>query len=103
MIPYVSGLVRAPRLEATLLLTICVLVMGPRSFPHTASRGQSMLSLLRRAFAFLCSLLDLNDHSENRLHPVHGWLLPDAVVVRERNATPIVPRAGSPVRFEGGR
>jgi len=62
-----------------------------------------MLPFLRRAFALLCSYLDLNEPSQNRLHPSHGWLLPDPAVVRAHRSTPIVPRAGSQVRFEGGR
>ena len=47
--------------------------------------------------------LDLNDPSENRLHPSHGWLLPEPAAVRARFHAPIMPRAGSQVRFEGGR
>ena len=62
-----------------------------------------MLSLLRRAFALLCSFLGLDDASKNRLHPTHGWLLPSAAEVLATHAVPIVPRAGSKVRFEGGR
>jgi len=62
-----------------------------------------MLSLLRRAVALLRAYFNLNDPSENRLHPPHGWLLPEPAEVRARSATPIMPRAGSQVRFEGGR
>ncbi len=66
-----------------------------------------MTALLRRAIASLRAWLDLNDPSNNRLHPSHGWLLPDAVAVRarydRRYDRPIMPRAGSQVRFEGGR
>ena len=62
-----------------------------------------MLSLLRRVFATLRAFLDLNDPSENRLHPAHGWLLPQPSEVRARRAAPIIPPAGSRVRFEGGR
>jgi hypothetical protein len=35
-----------------------------------------MSRLLGRAFAALRVWLGLNDPSENRLHPSHGWLLP---------------------------
>jgi hypothetical protein len=62
-----------------------------------------MTALLRRAIASLRVWLDLNDPSENRLHPSHGWLLPHPTAVRARHDTPIMPRAGSQVRFEGGR
>ncbi len=62
-----------------------------------------MLSLLRRAFALLRASLGLNDPSESRLHPMHGWLLPEPAHIRARHDAPIVPRAGSQVRFEGGR
>ncbi len=62
-----------------------------------------MNALLRRAIAALRVWLELNDPSENRLHPPHGWLLPEAAVVRARYHVPIMPRAGSQVRFEGGR
>jgi hypothetical protein len=62
-----------------------------------------MTPLLRRAIASLRAWLHLNDPSENRLHPSYGWLLPEPVVVRPAYDPPIVPRAGSQVRFEGGR
>jgi hypothetical protein len=62
-----------------------------------------MTSLLRRAIATLRVWLGLNDPSENRLHPAHGWLLPDPTAVRALRDAPILPRAGSQVRFEGGR
>jgi len=62
-----------------------------------------MTALLRRAITRLRAWLDLNDPSENRLHPSHGWLLPEPAAVRARFHAPIMPRAGSQVRFEGGR
>jgi hypothetical protein len=65
-----------------------------------------MTPLLRQATARLRAWLGLNDPSDNRLYPPHGWLLPEAALVRARYAAPfppIVPRAGSQVRFEGGR
>jgi len=54
-----------------------------------------MLSLLLRAMTSLRGWLGLNDPSANRLHPSHGWLLPDPARVR----APVAAR----VRFEGGR
>ena len=62
-----------------------------------------MTALLRRAIANLRAWLDLNDPTENRLHPSHGWLLPAPVPARSHYDRPIMPRAGSQVRFEGGR
>jgi hypothetical protein len=64
-----------------------------------------MISILGRAFATLRVWLDMNDPSENRLHPTYGWLLLDPATVRARNGTvaPFVPRPARPVRFEGGR
>jgi hypothetical protein len=44
-----------------------------------------MTSLLYRAIAALRSWLGLNDPSENRLHPSHGWLLPPLAAVPARS------------------
>jgi len=60
-----------------------------------------MTSLLRRAFASLRVWLGLNDPSENRLHPSHGWLLPAVVPAIDINE--VMRRTNSRVRFEGGR
>lgn len=62
-----------------------------------------MTSLLRRAFASLRVWLGMNDPSENRLHPSHGWLIRDPAVVRAIDVNEVMRRAGSRVRFEGGR
>jgi len=62
-----------------------------------------MNSLLGRAFAALRTWLGFNDPSDNRLHPVHGWLLPDAALVRARLAPVTAIRSAIKVRFEGGR
>ena len=62
-----------------------------------------MTSLLQRAIASLRVWLGMNDPAENRLHPTFGWLLPEPVLVRAVGAAPMMPRAGSKVRFEGGR
>jgi hypothetical protein len=62
-----------------------------------------MISLLRRAFASLRTWLGMNDPSENRLYPAHGWLLPEPAVAPAPSLPLIMPRAGSRVRFEGGR
>jgi len=62
-----------------------------------------MTSLLRRAFASVRVWLGMNDPAENRLYPTHGWLLPERTLVSAVYATPVMPRAGSKVRFEGGR
>jgi len=62
-----------------------------------------MTSLLRRAFASLRVWLGLNDPSENRLYPSHGWLLRTPAVVRAIDVNELMRRSGSRVRFEGGR
>ena len=62
-----------------------------------------MVSLLRRAFTSLRDWLGLNDPAENRLHPMHGWLLPEPARVRMPAHQPAGTVAGSRVRFEGGR
>jgi hypothetical protein len=39
-----------------------------------------MIPFFRRTFASLRVWLGLDDPSENRLHPSHGWLLPIPVL-----------------------
>jgi hypothetical protein len=46
----------------------------------------------------------MNDPSENRLHPSHGWLLREPAVARAIDVNEVMMRrSGSRVRFEGGR
>jgi hypothetical protein len=62
-----------------------------------------MTWLLRRALTTVRVWLGIIDPSENRLHPAHGWLLPELSAIPVLRAAPIVPPAGSRIRFEGGR
>jgi hypothetical protein len=41
-----------------------------------------MTSVLSRALAAVRVCMGLNDPSENRLHPSHGWLLPPSADAR---------------------
>jgi hypothetical protein len=59
-----------------------------------------MSRLLGRAFAALRVWLGLNDPSENRLHPSHGWLLPPVAAAVARTAS-AARRVGRP--RDGGR
>ncbi|HEY7410899.1 MAG TPA: hypothetical protein VII13_09170 [Vicinamibacteria bacterium] len=43
-----------------------------------------MVSLLSRVVAAVRVWIGLNDPSENRLHPSHGWLLPSPAYMRAR-------------------
>jgi hypothetical protein len=43
-----------------------------------------MTSVLSRALAAVRVCVGLNDPSENRLHPPHGWLLPPSADMRAR-------------------
>jgi len=43
-----------------------------------------MTSVLSRALAAVRVCMGLNDPSENRLHPSHGWLLPPSADARAR-------------------
>ena len=43
-----------------------------------------MTSVLSRALTAVRVCMGLNDPSENRLHPSHGWLLPPSADARAR-------------------
>ena len=59
-----------------------------------------MASLLYRVFAALRACVGLNDPTENRLHPSHGWLLPPPA---PRALAPVEVLSPAPVAARGRR